>query len=216
MFQPPVKKACCDLCDIVPDDNIKMCSICKAAQYCSRECQVKDWRYHKLICHPLLSERLKKICRIEAKKFDCFIKLDLFGRQVHMVNDKLYWLNPFKRVNSVDNQYCCLCGKEISKFRKSQYSLDFSFLFEGNQVSCVRCDDCLIKRKHICGESFMEVNACREKLKKSFILTVLRRKPSLCKDILQTIITILNEIGLWTDSKVSCGHITHAYKTILK
>jgi hypothetical protein len=32
--------------------NCKRCSICKYVVYCNKECQVKDWPAHKIICKP--------------------------------------------------------------------------------------------------------------------------------------------------------------------
>ena len=41
-------KAKCSNCD-KPNSNLK-CSKCKLVFYCSKECQVKDWSTHKLLC----------------------------------------------------------------------------------------------------------------------------------------------------------------------
>lgn len=30
--------------------NMKTCSSCKLAYYCNKECQIKDWKIHKLEC----------------------------------------------------------------------------------------------------------------------------------------------------------------------
>ena len=39
----------CTKCKKQPD-NLKLCSGCKTASYCSRECQRTDWKAHKVIC----------------------------------------------------------------------------------------------------------------------------------------------------------------------
>jgi len=31
-------------------DQLKLCSRCRAAKYCSKECQTRDWKAHKAIC----------------------------------------------------------------------------------------------------------------------------------------------------------------------
>jgi len=41
----------CQHCKITEIDNpIKICTRCKNSFYCSRECQVKDWKNHKKVC----------------------------------------------------------------------------------------------------------------------------------------------------------------------
>merc|ERR1711933_610028 len=34
-------------------DSLSQCSRCKCAYYCSRDCQVKDWKEHKNLCKML-------------------------------------------------------------------------------------------------------------------------------------------------------------------
>ncbi|KAL7425619.1 hypothetical protein ACHAXM_000092 [Skeletonema potamos] len=36
-----------------PVDDMKRCSRCKIASYCSRDCQAKDWKRHKRVCQAL-------------------------------------------------------------------------------------------------------------------------------------------------------------------
>jgi hypothetical protein len=38
----------CNTCDNVNPNN--KCSTCKLVKYCSRECQIKDWKDHKALC----------------------------------------------------------------------------------------------------------------------------------------------------------------------
>ena len=42
--------------------KLKTCSLCKKVMYCSKSCQVKDWKKHKPICesHPSLDKKSKK------------------------------------------------------------------------------------------------------------------------------------------------------------
>ena len=39
----------CQTC-VVVDSNLKTCSKCKQAYYCSVDCQKKDWARHKPLC----------------------------------------------------------------------------------------------------------------------------------------------------------------------
>ncbi|KAJ3104609.1 hypothetical protein HDU96_008861 [Phlyctochytrium bullatum] len=45
------KKGACNKCGSTGE--LKQCSKCKVAEYCSRECQVADWKEHKKVCAPL-------------------------------------------------------------------------------------------------------------------------------------------------------------------
>ena len=41
----------CDFCKVVSEDQLKRC-VCRKVSYCSKECQVKDWKSHKSSCPP--------------------------------------------------------------------------------------------------------------------------------------------------------------------
>ncbi len=41
-------------------ENLRACSRCKVAMYCSAECQRKHWKTHKLVCDKLAADRKKK------------------------------------------------------------------------------------------------------------------------------------------------------------
>uniref|UniRef100_A0A7S0KXG1 MYND-type domain-containing protein n=1 Tax=Asterionellopsis glacialis TaxID=33640 RepID=A0A7S0KXG1_9STRA len=49
-------------------ENLKACSRCKVATYCSAECQRKDWKSHKKVCATLAAERKnrRKIAEMSA------------------------------------------------------------------------------------------------------------------------------------------------------
>lgn len=56
------KSGCCDICyKVCPKSEIILtCSRCEAEMYCSRECQLSDWRNHKVTCKRLASALKKK------------------------------------------------------------------------------------------------------------------------------------------------------------
>ena len=45
--------ASCDFCKVEPKEPLKSC-VCKKVFYCSKECQVKDWKTHKPSCPPFV------------------------------------------------------------------------------------------------------------------------------------------------------------------
>ena len=51
---------CCNVgCDVTDPNLLKKCTRCKMALYCSRVCQTKDWKMHKLLCDAVASGSLK-------------------------------------------------------------------------------------------------------------------------------------------------------------
>ena len=47
---PPVRLRCV-YCDVeLTMDNAMKCGKCRAAVYCDRECQINDWKEHRLAC----------------------------------------------------------------------------------------------------------------------------------------------------------------------
>ncbi len=44
-------KSCCVCKKVIETYQIKRCSNCKMAYYCSKECQKKDWKEHKKFCN---------------------------------------------------------------------------------------------------------------------------------------------------------------------
>jgi hypothetical protein len=48
-----VEYHCC-FCKIqLQKKQVKKCGACKMAPYCSKECQIKDWKEHKIKCKSL-------------------------------------------------------------------------------------------------------------------------------------------------------------------
>lgn len=47
-FQLIITRCHNEVCDI--NDSLKYCAKCRKVKYCSRECQIEDWRNHKLVC----------------------------------------------------------------------------------------------------------------------------------------------------------------------
>ncbi len=45
-----LESRCCSMCS---KDPVKACSKCKVQYYCGKQCQMKDWKFHKKICSDL-------------------------------------------------------------------------------------------------------------------------------------------------------------------
>lgn len=55
---PTVPPNQCRYCDRIPNDDsdkLLRCSACKVVKYCDRECQKRDWKFHKEGCALLQS-----------------------------------------------------------------------------------------------------------------------------------------------------------------
>ena len=70
----------CGECNEV-HDHMKKCDSCKCIYYCSRECQVKDWKQHKKFCGMIDSSNARKL----AKFLKSFIKTELFSKLKELV-----------------------------------------------------------------------------------------------------------------------------------
>jgi hypothetical protein len=86
----------------------QICNGCKCTYYCSRDCQVKHWKNHKIECDNLSTNNLlNKICQIllmgeelEFYSFDYFCK--------RMIGKDLYWFfkyNDFLIKGNIEDYY---------------------------------------------------------------------------------------------------------------
>ena len=51
-------------------ENIKSCAKCHLANYCSKECQNRDWKIHKLSCSDVASKNTDEYIGIIGEKID--------------------------------------------------------------------------------------------------------------------------------------------------
>jgi ankyrin repeat protein len=64
----------CELCGS-SSKRLKVCSKCEKVRYCSRECQVQDYKKHKKECHAKTEEVVTKLANIQAGG-DCSLLFD--------------------------------------------------------------------------------------------------------------------------------------------
>merc|ERR1719508_590974 len=51
----------CDFCSRLPPvEEVHRCSRCLTMMYCSKDCQLSDWKIHKITCKEDVEERKKK------------------------------------------------------------------------------------------------------------------------------------------------------------
>ncbi|KAF8520872.1 hypothetical protein BU17DRAFT_46113, partial [Hysterangium stoloniferum] len=59
IFLPLKKLEKC--CKCGSKESLKMCSRCAECGYCSKECQMEDWKEHKDICTDILSRKTDRM-----------------------------------------------------------------------------------------------------------------------------------------------------------
>jgi hypothetical protein len=129
-----VKSCCrCEKMERQPDDALlKKCQRCKATYYCSKECQVADWKIHKRTCYEFSSgavsrseekiadttigavielnffhiakEMYKKMQEYDVPKKELFLKIDFYGDAPALRNEVTVWLtsNALKGASALD------------------------------------------------------------------------------------------------------------------
>ena len=92
----------CSVCMKMYKKPIKRCGGCQQVYYCSKQCQVKDWKFHKPICG--------KNKTLEKKKDEFPFTTMFFGKPQQTSNSKTYqsqssftnhpWLGYFTEMNA--------------------------------------------------------------------------------------------------------------------
>ena len=60
------KKLMCCVCGV--EENVKRCSGCKAAHYCSKECQHSHWEHHSVYCQAIVDLEHLERCKLYGSK----------------------------------------------------------------------------------------------------------------------------------------------------
>ena len=91
------------------------CSSCKSVYYCSKKCQIDDWKEHKLICDNL-NKNIKKVVRLYTIGFQKYVILnrEKILRQLHDANfDKKKSFISFNEVINVVEPF------DVNEIKKS-------------------------------------------------------------------------------------------------
>ena len=70
------------------ENGLKICTRCRAAQYCSKECQVQHWKRHKKCCKMISSSPERRLKYIKAAKdYDSALCLNNECQEDHWRNN---------------------------------------------------------------------------------------------------------------------------------
>ena len=79
------------VCFVCQTPTKKSCSICKIKKYCSKECQISDWKIHKKKCIP--------------KDTDKYIEIN-----THLSDRRNAIKNTWKEIHGPNVKFCVICG----------------------------------------------------------------------------------------------------------
>ncbi|CAB9516138.1 expressed unknown protein [Seminavis robusta] len=80
-----VTRLCRKCSKLDEDEAMLVCGICQVAFYCSRECQLDDWKAHYKICKPL-DERLQKASHYRDSTLKSFLEENYFAIMSEIVD----------------------------------------------------------------------------------------------------------------------------------
>jgi hypothetical protein len=114
----PELKTFCSVCQrCLAAQDAKMCSICKIARYCSRECQKEVWPTHKASCKKLdgAQEKNRRVCQ---KVVSCLFRVLKDDEFCQILSASLASVHPPKRLCIVYIADEKKTKKEITQYLK--------------------------------------------------------------------------------------------------
>lgn len=151
-----------------------MCSRCCMVPYCSKECQRYDWKYHKSVCHPDVSERLRGLFKGMRSQFILYPRSASSGMQFHNLPGRNVWFirspcgESYVTSNPLDvRPRCLVCFRSFTSESVNDTSVCLT-ISDADQMYN-RCDDCLQAQYELCLVSFQPVHQCVKRRDQLFL-----------------------------------------------
>ena len=169
-----------------------VCPGCKIVEYCSSECQRKDWYFHQHVCHPSPSARLRGLCRLLSQYTEsrCLSAVPIYVYKEN--NPKVFRVSAFMRDYTYDGDdyYCCaICAKDnvtSPNFRAKQ-----TVKFAEKTWPYFRCLVCVKEGRVLCPSTLDNTIDC----------VIAHRVMALNSDIMGYIVSLCIKMGTCP----SCG-----------
>lgn len=182
----------------------RLCSGCKIVEYCSSGCQRKDWYFHKHVCHPSLSARLRGLCNLLSKYKEYG---DISSVTTHVYKEgypKVFRVSAFARDYTRitgDHYRCAICAEDnvtSLNFRAKQ-----TVKFAERTWSYFRCLACLKEGRVLCPSTLDNTIDCVIAHREAVFIRVglFTQVMTLNNDIMGIIVSLCIKMG----SCPSCG-----------
>jgi hypothetical protein len=139
--------------------------------YCSRRCQTKDWKYHKLICSPTVPEMIVKRMKMEKVRSPGQIwsrNIYLSSKSIHhfFERNSFGYLTIGQYGSLILDDFCIECYKPITyRGPMKNYMLEFKNS-EGFKFTMYRCIPCHQRGNKICSLHIQTPDKCPSTTKK--------------------------------------------------
>ena len=179
-----------------------VCSRCKIVEYCSSECQRKDWYFHQHVCHPSPSARLRGLCSLLSKYKECEL-ISAVPVYVQMDdNDEVFRVSAFARDYTRitgEHNCCAICAKD--NVTRPTLRAKQNVKFAGKAWPYFRCITCVKEGRVLCPSTLDNTIDCVIAHREAVFIRValFTQLEALNKDILDIIVSLCIKMG-------SCPH----------
>lgn len=139
-----------------------LCNRCRRGYYCSKECQVNDWKNHKAFCFYKLSDCLLNVFKLynENKHKYPVTCLSFSDPKPLWFIEQYNQTRLLRKENLIffshTNLFCIICEKYIYDLGYS----NVSFIKDGKTVRYIRCIKCATYNDILCEKTFMGKKKC--------------------------------------------------------